>query len=243
MLESYHDAQQALDMAMNLFSTGHLPLEQRVLAEDLYFEICRRLRHLTQELEFVPEELRGLNRMLSDTYFCNFSLFQSMPDSWAIKQLFPVMPIHRLNQKPTRHAVLSDITCDSDGKIDQFIDRRDVKQTIRLHDFDGSPYYLAAFLIGAYQEILGDLHNLFGDTNAAHISLSESGEVVLETLIKGDSVREVLNYVQFDGRDLLDRLQQAVEVAVRERRLDHRQAGHLVKFYEDGLNDYTYLRG
>ncbi len=243
VLESYHDAQQALDMAMNLFSTGHLPLDQRVLAEDLYFEICRKLRQLTKELEYIPEELHGLDRMLSDTYFCNFSLFQSMPDSWAIKQLFPVMPIHRLKEKPTRHAVLSDITCDSDGKIDNFIDRRDVKQTIKLHAYDGSDYYLAAFLIGAYQEILGDLHNLFGDTNAVHVSISDSGEVVLETLIKGDTVREVLHYVQFDGRDLLDRLQQAVEVAVREGRLDHRQAGYFVKFYEDGLNGYTYLQG
>ena len=179
--------------------------------------------------------------MLSDTYFCNFSLFQSIPDSWAIKQLFPVMPIHRLNERPTRHAVIGDITCDSDGKIDQFIDRRDVKRTLLLHPFDGQPYCLAAFLIGAYQEILGDLHNLFGDTNTVHVDQNEQGEAVLETIVKGETVREVLDYVQFNERDLIHKLQTAVETAVREGRLDHIQAGRFVKFYEDGLNGYTYL--
>ena len=136
--------------------------------------------------------------MLSDTYFCNFSLFQSMPDSWAIKQLFPIMPIHRLEEEPKRHAILGDITCDSDGKVDQFIDRRDVKRTLPLHPFDGGDYYLGAFLLGAYQEILGDLHNLFGDTNAVHVRLGETGEIILDSVIKGDTVREVLNYVQFN---------------------------------------------
>lgn len=240
-LESYHDAQQALDMAMNLFSTGYLPLEQRVIAEDLYFAIMHRIRRLLREMEYVPDELSGLDKMLSDSYFCNFSLFQSMPDSWAIHQLFPIMPIHRLEEKPTKHAVLCDITCDSDGKVDQFIDRRDVRRTLLLHPYDGKPYYLGAFLIGAYQEILGDLHNLFGDTNAVHVDMSESGDVLLETIIKGDTVSEVLDYVQFKGRDLINRLQAAVEVAVREGRIGHQQAGRFVKFYEDGLNGYTYL--
>ncbi|AMV19341.1 biosynthetic arginine decarboxylase [Planctomyces sp. SH-PL14] len=241
-LESYHDAQQALDMVNNLFSTGYLPLTQRVVAENLFFAICHKIRKLSQEMDYVPDELANLDRMLSDTYFCNFSLFQSMPDSWAIKQLFPVMPIHRLEQQPTRHAVISDITCDSDGKIDCFIDQRDVKKTLMLHPFkEEQPYYLGAFLIGAYQEILGDLHNLFGDTNAVHVDLNESGEVELHAIIKGDTVNEVLDYVQFKGRDLIDRLQMAVELAVREGRIDHVQAGRFVKFYEDGLNGYTYL--
>ena len=142
ILESYHDAQQALDTAMNLFNTGHLPLDQRVVAEDLYFAICRRIRSTFKELDYIPEELQGLDRMLSDTVFCNFSLFQSMPDSWAIKQLFPLMPIHRLDERPTRHSVLCDITCDSDGKIDTFIDRRSTKRTLKLHAPDGQPYYL-----------------------------------------------------------------------------------------------------
>jgi arginine decarboxylase len=241
LLEAFHDAQQALDMAMNLFSSGYLPLEQRALAESLFWQICRKIRRQCEDIEETPEELLGLDRLMSDTYFCNFSLFQSMPDSWAIKQLFPVMPIHRLNERPTHHAVLGDITCDSDGKIDQFIDRRDVKRTLQLHNFDGQPYYLASFLIGAYQEILGDLHNLFGDTNTVHVELSDTGEVLLEAIVKGDTVNEVLQYVQFNERDLIHRLQTAVENAVRQGLLDHAQAGRFVKFYEEALHGYTYL--
>lgn len=241
LLESFHDLQQAMDTALNLFVTGHLPLDQRVVAEDMFFAICKRVNGMLKDLEYIPEELAALDRMLSEAYFCNFSLFQSMPDSWAIKQLFPVMPIHRLQERPQHHAVIADITCDSDGKIDRFIDRRDIKNTLLLHEFDGTPYYLGAFLIGAYQEILGDMHNLFGDTNAVHVDLADDGEVVLETIIKGDTVNEVLNYVEFNGRDLIDRLQAAVEVAVRENRIDHQQAGAFVKFYEQGLSGYTYL--
>jgi arginine decarboxylase len=194
-----------------------------------------------RELEFFPEELEGLDAMLSDTYFCNFSLFQSMPDSWAIKQLFPIMPIHRLGEKPLRHAVLGDITCDSDGKVDQFIDRRDVKKTLSLHEYDGSNYYLGTFLVGAYQEILGDLHNLFGDTNAVHVRLNGNGEVMLEEVIKGDTVREVLDYVQFKTDNLIARLRRSVESAVREGRLGYEESGRLLRFYEEGLHGYTYL--
>jgi len=189
LLESFHDSQQALDSALNLFSLGYLPLKQRSMAENLYWAICRRIQRMAKDLEYFPEELEGLEGMLSDTYFCNFSLFQSMPDSWAVKQLFPILPIHRLEEPPARHAVLGDISCDSDGKVDQFIDRRDVKKTLPLHPFNGEPYYLGAFLVGAYQEILGDLHNLFGDTNAVHVSLGENGEAILDTVIQGDTVR------------------------------------------------------
>jgi len=241
VLESFHDAQQAMDVAMTLFSTGYLSLDQRALAENLFWAICKKIKRLTEQLEFVPEELEGLDSLLSDTYFCNFSLFQSMPDSWAIKQLFPVLPIHRLNERPTRPAVLGDITCDSDGKIDQFIDRRDVKRTLRLHPYNGQPYNLAAFLIGAYQEILGDLHNLFGDTNTVHVDLNAAGEVVIEAMVKGDTVREVLDYVEFEPSDLITRLQTSVETAVRENRLSHQEAGRFLKFYEEALNGYTYL--
>jgi len=240
-LESYHDAQQALDMALNLFSGGYLPLAQRCHAENLFWAICAKLRRLVQGMEEVPEDLQGLDETLADTYFCNFSLFQSIPDSWAIKQLFPVMPIHGLNRPPTTHAVLSDITCDSDGKIDQFIDRRDVKRTLPLHALNGEPYYLGVFLIGAYQEILGDLHNLFGDTHAVHVSLDEAGNVVLEDLIKGDTVREVLDYVEFDANSLVFKLRTDVETAVREGRMTFEEARHLIEFYEDGLRGYTYL--
>jgi len=248
VLESYHDAQQAYDLAMNLFSGGYLSLVQRSLVENLYWAICRKLHGLTKQMEFVPEELQNLEQMLSDTYFCNFSLFQSMPDSWAIKQLFPVMPIHRLQERPTRSAVLGDITCDSDGKIDQFIDRRDVKRTLPLHALETSangtePYYLGAFLLGAYQEILGDLHNLFGDTNAVHVSLDDNGEMILDNIIQGETVREVLDYVQFDTKALSRQMRDAVELAVRENKIDDAAAGRFLKFYEDGLSGYTYLEG
>src|SRR6187401_1174906 len=240
-LETYHDAQQALDMAMNLFSGGYLTLEQRSHAENLYFAICEKIYKLCQSMTDVPEELQALEEMLSDTYFCNFSLFQSIPDSWAIKQLFPVMPIHRLNERPVNHAVLSDITCDSDGKLDQFIDRRDVKKTIMLHKFNGEPYYLGVFLVGAYQEILGDLHNLFGDTHAVHVSLDEQGNVVLDEVVKGDTVKEVLDYVEFDVERLMKHLRDSVEAAVRDGRVDLEESGRLLRFYEDGLHGYTYL--
>jgi len=240
-LESYHDAQQALDMAMSLFGGGYLPLEQRCQAENLFWAICRKIQRLMRQMDYVPEELGVIDWLLSETYFCNFSLFQSMPDSWAIKQLFPIMPIHRLSERPTHHAVLGDITCDSDGKVDRFIDRRDVKRTLPLHTFDGKPYFLGAFLVGAYQEILGDMHNLFGDTNAVHVRMDSNDDVVVEAVIEGDRVSEVLQYVEFDPRVLMRQLRSAVEQAIRDSRIDDRQAGRLLRFYEAGLEGYTYL--
>ena len=241
LLESFHDAQQALDAALNLFSLGYLPLKQRSLAENYYWAICRKIQKMAKGLDPYPEELEPLDTLLSETYFCNFSLFQSMPDSWAVKQLFPIMPIHRLNEEPFRRGVLGDISCDSDGKVDQFIDRRDVKRTLPLHPVNGGPYILGAFLVGAYQEILGDLHNLFGDTNAVHVSLSDSGEVILNTVVRGDTVREVLDYVQFKAQDLLDQFRVDVEKALREGKIGYEESGRLLRFYEDGLNGYTYL--
>jgi arginine decarboxylase len=242
-LEAFHDAQQALDMALSLFSGGYLPLEQRSMAENLFWAICTKLQKLVQTMSEVPEDLQNLDEQLSDTYFCNFSLFQSIPDSWAIKQLFPVMPIHRLQEKPTKFAVLGDITCDSDGKLDRFVDRRDVKKTLPLHAVNGDGYYLGVFLVGAYQEILGDLHNLFGDTHAVHVSLDAHGNTRLDTLIKGDTVKEVLDYVEFDAETLLGKMRTDVETAVREGRIDYEGAGRLLRFYEDGLQGYTYLEG
>ena len=241
LLESFHDAQQALDSALNLFSLGYLPLQQRSWAESIYWVICRRIQKMAKDLDDFPEELEGLDSLLSDTYFCNFSLFQSMPDSWAVKQLFPIMPIHRLNEEPSHHGILGDISCDSDGKVDQFIDRRDVKKTLPLHTFNGEPYILATFLVGAYQEILGDLHNLFGDTNAVHVQLDEKGAVVIDALIRGDTVREVLDYVQFKSTTLAEQFRRDVEAAVREGRIGYEESGLLLRFYEDGLNGYTYL--
>jgi arginine decarboxylase len=240
-LESYHDAVQAMDEVLNLFNLGYLTLEQRALAEKLFWTVCGKLLKIVRELDYVPEDLQGLQAMLSDTYFCNFSIFQSMPDSWAVKQLFPIMPIHRLNESPTRRAVLGDITCDSDGKIDQFIDLRDVRSTLELHSFNGQPYYLGTFLLGAYQEILGDLHNLFGDTNAVHVSLDDDGHVSLDAVIKGDTVREVLHYVQYSADELSAKMRKDVERAVRMGRISIEESRQLLRFYESGLEGYTYL--
>ncbi len=241
ILESYHDAVQAVDESLDLFNLGGLDIEMRALTERLFWAVCSKLLKIVREMDYVPEELQGLEAMLSDTYFCNFSIFQSMPDSWAIKQLFPIMPIHRLNEVPSRRAVLGDITCDSDGKIDQFIDLRDVRNTLQLHPFNGEPYYLGAFLLGAYQEILGDLHNLFGDTNAVHVSLDDNGEVNVDTVIKGDTVREVLAYVQYSADELTARLRKDVERAVRTGRISLTESRQLLRFYESGMEGYTYL--
>ena len=240
-LESYHDALQASDEAMSLFNLGHLTIEHRALAERLFWATCNKLLKMVRELEYVPEDLQGLETLLSDTYICNMSIFQSMPDSWAIKQLFPIMPIHRLNEKPVRRAVLGDITCDSDGKIDQFIDLRDVRSTLELHPYDGQPYYLGVFLLGAYQEILGDLHNLFGDTNAVHVSLDENGETDLYDVIKGDTVREVLHYVQYSADELISSMRKDVERAVRNSKITVEESRQLLHFYTTGLEGYTYM--
>jgi len=239
--ESYHDGLQALDEAMSLFNLGHLTIEHRAVAERLFWAFCNKLLNQVRELTYVPEELQGLEALLADTYICNLSIFQSMPDSWAINQLFPIMPIHRLDEAPVRRGVLGDITCDSDGRVDQFIDLRDVRNTLELHPYDGQPYYLGAFLLGAYQEILGDLHNLFGDTNAVHVSLDENGETELYAFIKGDTVREVLHYVQYSADELLASMRKDVERAVRNGKISLEDARQLLHFYETGLEGYTYM--
>jgi arginine decarboxylase len=241
LLEGYHDAHQAMEECLDMFNLGGLSIEMRALTERLFWAVCNKILKMVQGLDYTPEELQGLAPLLSDTYFCNFSVFQSMPDSWAVHQLFPVMPIHRLNEAPTRRAVLGDITCDSDGKIDQFIDLRDVRSTLELHTFNGEPYYLGAFLLGAYQEILGDLHNLFGDTNAVHVSLDDDGAVNLDSVVKGDTVREVLSYVQYNGDELIARLRKDVERAVRNGKITLNESKQLLRFYETGLDGYTYL--
>ncbi|QDT06051.1 Biosynthetic arginine decarboxylase [Rubripirellula lacrimiformis] len=239
--EVFHDAQVSLDLCMNLFSGGYLPLEQRVAAENLYFAICHGIQEIGASLGELPEELRHLDRMLSDIYFANFSLFQSMPDSWAIDQLFPIMPIHRLGERPTRHAVLGDITCDSDGKVDGFICGGKRRRTLMLHEHrTGEPYQLAVMMVGAYQEILGDLHNLFGDTHAVHVDVVD-GSVKVQSIVKGDTVQEVLGYVQYEARELIDKLQEAVEDALQRGVLNNEQAGATVSFYEKSLGHYTYL--
>ena len=238
--EAYHDALQLKEEAITAFNLGVLDLKARARVEQLFYATCEKILKIVRDLPYVPDELEGLEKQLSDTYYCNFSLFQSLPDHWAVRQLFPTMPIDRLNRVPTRRAVLADLTCDSDGKVDQFIDLRDVKNFLELHQVNGEPYYIATFLVGAYQEILGDLHNLFGDTDAVHVKL-DGDDYRVEHVVEGDSVAEVLTYVQYSKDDLMSRVRRAVEVALRDKRITPAESGRLMRRYEEGLEGYTYL--
>ncbi|HEV3032170.1 MAG TPA: biosynthetic arginine decarboxylase [Polyangia bacterium] len=241
LLETYHDSLEYKEEALQLFNLGNLSLSDRVIAEDIFWAVCQKILKMLRELREVPEELDGLERALSDTYFCNFSVFQSLPDSWAVDQLFPIVPIHRLGEEPTRRAVLADITCDSDGKIDHFIDRRDVKSVLELHPVNGQDYYLGVFLIGAYQEILGDLHNLFGNTNTVHVSLASGGGYQIEHVVTGDTVTDVLKYVSYAREDLVARVRRFAELAVRANRMSLDETRSMLRMYEEGLAGYTYL--
>jgi arginine decarboxylase len=242
LVECYHDTLQAREQALQMFKLGLLSLEFRGLAERLYWATCSKIRDYCRKLQRIPEELAGLELILSDTYFCNFSVFQSLPDSWAIDQVFPIMPIHRLNERPTRNGVLADITCDSDGNIDRFVSQREVKRTLELHELrPGEEYYLGVFLVGAYQETLGDLHNLFGDTHVVHIRLHEQGGWWIDEIIKGDTAGEVLRYMQYDVDRLYPQFQRDCERAVREGRMTLAESQALRRFYESELNGYTYL--
>jgi arginine decarboxylase len=241
LLEPYHDAVQKRDEAIQLFNLGYLDLEGRAHAERLFFACLTKLHRLIREADHVPEELQGIDRALADTYYCNFSVFQSMPDSWAVDQLFPIMPIHRLKERPTRQATLVDLTCDSDGKVDSFCDLHDVREVLDLHAPNGQPYYIGVFLVGAYQEILGDLHNLFGDTNAIHVKL-EGEDYRLQHVEIGDAVSDVLAYVEFDRRELLQRMRLICEQAHIDKRISLEETGLLLKRYENGLASYTYLQ-
>jgi arginine decarboxylase len=254
-LEAFHDATQARDEAMSLFGLGYMSLPMRAAAEQLFYALCHRILEKARRKGDLPEELESLPELLSDIYFCNFSLFQSMPDSWAIDQLFPICPIHRLAERPTRSGILSDITCDSDGKVDHFVDKRLDKKTLELHEVRPAqgalpnavagvePYYLGVFLLGAYQEILGDLHNLLGDTHAVHVSLNDAGEWELDEVIEGDTVEEVLEYVQYDVADLKTAMRKDIEAACKQNRLTLAEGASLLKYYDDGLEGYTYLEG
>ncbi|MCC6646976.1 MAG: biosynthetic arginine decarboxylase [Polyangiaceae bacterium] len=241
MLESYHDAQDFKEQCLQMFILGNLSLDERVAAENLYWALCHKVLRLAKELDEMPEDLEHLERDLSDTYFCNFSVFQSLPDSWAIDHLFPIMPVHRLAEEPTRRAVLADITCDSDGKLDRFIGKRDVKDVLELHPLKDDSYYLGIFLAGAYQEILGDLHNLFGDTNDVQVRVPEGGGYLIDNVLPGDTVTEVLNYVSYSRDDLMARLRRSVEQALRTGQISLDDSRALMRAYEQGLNGYTYL--
>lgn len=239
--EAFHDATQFKEEALSRFNFGYLSLTQRARAERLYWACCEKILGIARQQEYVPDDMEDLEKIMASIYYINMSVFQSAPDSWAIDQLFPIMPLHRLDQEPTCRGILADLTCDSDGKIDQFIDLRDVKHVLELHPFkSGEPYYLGLFLSGAYQEIMGNLHNLFGDTNAVHIQLTPKGYQI-EHVVKGDTMTEVLGYVQYDAEDLVESIRKRCEQALQEKKITIQESQRLLQTYEQSLGRYTYL--
>jgi arginine decarboxylase len=239
--ESWHDANQAKEEAQSLFKYGYLSLRERAQAERLYWNCCEKIQDTLARVRFIPEELYGLEQTMSAIYYCNFSVFQSAPDIWAIHQLFPIMPIHRLQQEPTVRAVLADLTCDSEGIIDRFIDVEDERRTLDVHRLEpGEPYYLGMFLTGAYQEILGDLHNLFGDTNAVHVRLTEDTYQVRH-VVKGDSIADVLRYVEYSPESMVEAVRHQAERALSSGKLTNEQVRTLMQHYDQALRSYTYL--
>ena len=241
MLEDWHDAEQIRDEALELFSHGIVDLKTRAEIERMYWSVAHEINALAKSMKHVPEELKNLDKLLADKYFCNFSLFQSLPDSWAIDQLFPIMPIQRLNERPTRHATLQDITCDSDGKISNFVADGHIKHVLPIHALrKNENYHLGVFLIGAYQEILGDMHNLFGDTNAVHISVKD-GKYHIDQIIDGETVEEVLDYVQYNPKKLVRQLETWVTKSVKEGKISLEEGKEFLGTYRSGLYGYTYL--
>ncbi|MCG7923705.1 MAG: biosynthetic arginine decarboxylase, partial [Candidatus Thiodiazotropha lotti] len=238
--EALHDVTAYREDINKLFVLGHATLSDRAHADDLYWRIISKIMTAMDESELSQLE-PGLNSKMADRYFCNFSVFQSLPDSWAINQVFPVMPIHRLNEVPDRQAILVDITCDSDGKIEDFPSQNGISPTLPLHtERPGEPYLLGIFLTGAYQEILGDLHNLFGDTHAVHVRM-DGDHYELEQVVAGESVAEVLDYVQFHEKVLLDRMRRQLQEARLQGRISAREANRFLRCYQEGLQGYTYL--
>jgi arginine decarboxylase len=241
LAESYHDLVDGRDEADSLFSLGYLDLIGRAKSERLFRAGCQIIGDILNQLGEAPEEFEDLQGLLTDTYFGNFSVFQSAPDAWAIKQVFPVMPIHRLDEEPSQRGIVVDLTCDSDGRIDRFIGHGEPQPTLPLHLWNGSPYFLGIFLVGAYQEILGDMHNLFGDTDAVHVRLGDDGDYEVEHLVDGDNVNEVLSYVQYDLRDLSERVRKTIEASLRKGRISLQESALLRRRFDQGLSDYTYL--
>lgn len=240
--EVYHDAIQFKDEAISLFNLGYLGIAERARTEELYWACCEKIQAIARQKEYVPDDLEDLEKIMASIYYVNFSVFQSAPDSWAIDQLFPIMPIHRLTEEPTQRGILADLTCDSDGKIDQFIDLRDVKPVLELHPLKaGEPYYLGLFLGGAYQEIMGNLHNLFGNTNVVHIQLTPAG-FKIEHVVKGDTMKEVLGYVQYDAENLIESIRQQTEQALQQNQITLSESQLLLQNYERSLSRYTYLQ-
>lgn len=241
IFESWHDALQIREEALELFSIGLLDLKTRARIEQLFWSIAREVSELSGSMKHPPEELRKIARMIPDKYFCNFSLFQSLPDSWAIDQLFPIMPISRLDEKPTRTATIQDMTCDSDGKIAHFITSNGLVDSLPVHPIKpGEPYYIGVFLVGAYQEILGDLHNLFGDTNAVHIDVYKD-HYEIDKIIDGETVAEVLDYVQFNSKKLVRNVETWVTASMKAGKITPEEGREFLGNYRSGLYGYTYL--
>ena len=241
MLETWHDAQQIREEALDRFSLGLIDLKTRAQIERLFWSVARKVYQIAQKTRHVPEELRQISRILSDKYFCNFSLFQSLPDAWAIDQIFPIMPIHRLNEQPTVSATIQDMTCDSDGKIDNFIATRNSSHNLPVHSFKArEPYYLGVFLVGAYQEILGDLHNLFGDTNAVHVSVDDKSYNI-DQVIDGETIAEVLDYVQYNPKKMVRTVESWVTTSVKAGIITLEEGREFLSNYRSGLYGYTYL--
>lgn len=241
MLEDWHDAEQIREESLELFSHGFVDLQTRAEIEAMYWSVCHEVNLLAKDMKHVPDELRRLDQLLADKYFCNFSLFQSLPDSWAIDQLFPIAPLQRLKDRPTRKATLHDITCDSDGKISNFVVDGHISRVLPLHTLKkNEPYYLGVFLVGAYQEILGDMHNLFGDTTAAHISV-KNGKYNIDQIFDGETVEEVLEYVQYNPKKLVRQLEQWVTKSVKQGKISIEEGKEFLSNYRSGLYGYTYL--
>ena len=241
MMEDWHDAEQIREEALDLFSHGMVDLQTRAEIERMYWSVCREINSMAKTLKHQPEELKKLDKLLADKYFCNFSLFQSLPDSWAIDQLFPIGPLQRLNERPTRSATIQDITCDSDGKIANFVTNRNISHILPVHTVrKNEPYYLGVFLVGAYQEILGDMHNLFGDTNAVHISVKD-GKYSIDQIFDGETVEEVLSYVQYKPKELVRQLERWVTKSVKQGKISLEEGKEFLSNYRSGLYGYTYL--
>ncbi len=241
IFESWHDAMQIRDEVLEMYSLGMIDLRNRALAEKLFWEIAREVGSIASQMKHPPEELRKVSKMLPDKYFCNFSLFQSLPDAWAVDQVFPVLPISRLDEKPTRMATLQDMTCDSDGKISTFVSPQGTSSALPVHPLrQGEPYYIGFFLVGAYQEILGDMHNLFGDTNAVHISCYKD-RYEIDQVIDGETVAEVLDYVQYSSKRLVRNVETWVTKAMKEGKITPEEGREFLSNYRSGLYGYTYL--
>ena len=241
MLQDWHYAEQIREDALALSSHGIVDLRTRAEIESMYWSVCREVNNLAKQMKHAPDELKGLDKLLADKYFCNFSLFQSLPDSWAIDQLFPIIPLQRLGERPTRNCTIQDITCDSDGKIANFVTNRNISHCLPVHALKkNEPYYLGVFLVGAYQEILGDMHNLFGDTNAVHISVKDN-HYHIDQIFDGETVEEVLDYVQYNPKKLVRQLEIWVTKSVKAGKISLEEGKEFLSNYRSGLYGYTYL--